>query len=260
MNIVAKTPSFLRLSAFFLCLFVIQAISVIPAFAGSAEQKDHLWWAEALLKEITPGSTSYVHNRDYSGVSWKGPLDSTARSNTDCSGFMDELFVHTYGFTPGYMKKWLGGKSRPSASGYYGAIADQRGFFHIKKIRDAKPGDIIAVYYPFDRENTGHVMLIAAAPEHIRHAKPFVDGTEQWRVKVIDSSHRPHWMEDTRWKDGKEYGGLGKGSLRLYTNEKGEVTGYTWSLGSKSQYYDTKTRPIAIGRLNMEFHRAGNIK
>ncbi len=234
-------------------LVALIVIVLYLSFSGTASQglspeesvalKDHLWWAEALLKDITPAATSYVHNRDYSGVAWKGALNSTARSNTDCSGFMDEIFVHTYGFTPNYMKKWLGGKSRPSASSYYGAIADQRGFHNIKKIRDAKPGDIIAVYYPFDRENTGHVMLIAAAPENVRPGKPFVEGTAQWRVKVIDSSRSPHWKEDTRWNKGVEYGGLGKGSLRLYSNEKGEVTGYTWSLGVNRRAKLTHLRP-----------------
>jgi hypothetical protein len=250
-----------RLIILSVCLCLVQSLSFTISSAGPSEARDHLWWAEALLNDITPGSTSYIHNREYNGLAWKGTLNSTARSNTDCSGFMDELFVQTYGFTPAYMKKWLGGKKRPSASSYYGAMVDQRGFNHIKKVYDAKPGDILAVYYPFDRENTGHVMLMAEIPRNIKPGGSVLGGTEQWQVMVIDSSRSPHGREDTRWNANGSHGsGLGKGALRLYTNDTGEITGYTWSLGSKSQYFDRKDRPIAIGRFDIKYHQAGNVK
>lgn len=235
------------------CLVATGSFAVSPDYPR--EGKDHLWWAETLLRDITPGATSYQHTRDYGGITWKGYGSSNAISHTDCSGFMDELFAHTYGFMPDYMMRWLGGKTRPTANRYYAAIADQRGFIHVKKVGSAKPGDIIAVSYPYDKSNTGHVMLIAEAPKKITPVKPLIDGTEQWQVVIIDSSKSPHWKNDTRWgSDGKRHNGLGKGLLRLYTDSEGEIAGYAWSLGPKSEYHDRKERPLAIGRLDKKYH------
>lgn len=182
---------------------------------------------------------------------WKGYGSTRAISRTDCSGFIDELFAHTYGFMPDYMQQWLGGKYRPTAAGYYAAIIDQRGFIRIRKVRDVLPGDIIAVSYPYDKNNSGHVMLVAAAPEKIAPAESMIEGTGQWKVVVIDSSRSPHGKNDTRRTgDGRNHGGLGKGAVRIFTDAGGEVAGYTWSLGPKSEYHAVKERPLAIGRFD----------
>ncbi|MFM7201520.1 MAG: hypothetical protein ACKO6N_12085 [Myxococcota bacterium] len=44
--------------------------------------------------------------------------------------------------------------------------------------------------------------------------------------------------------------GVGEGTIRLYVNNGGEVTGHTWSTSSGSSYYTTTTRSIMMGRYN----------
>lgn len=47
---------------------------------------------------------------------------------------------------------------------------------------------------------------------------PYVDGTVQWSVPVIDSSESGHGTTDTRHKrgaDGRNHDGLGRGVFRL---------------------------------------------
>jgi hypothetical protein len=215
--------------------------------------KDHLWWAERLLADITHSNTSYMHTKDFSGVTWKHFGSPISQSRTDCSGFVDELLMHTYGFTPNYMKHWLGGDARPKASGYYAAIIDQRGFTHIKKVSDIKAGDIIAISYPYGKSDSGHVMIVASPPEKISQIKPLIDQADQWMVLIIDSSKSPHWKPDTRWDGATSYDGLGKGPLRIYSKDDGDIAGYTWSLSPKSKFNSRQDHPIAAGRLDPKF-------
>jgi hypothetical protein len=247
-------------------LILFSFVSALPSMtlsqAEPPEGRDHLWWANKLVSGIDRGNTSYVHQRRARGVAW-GSNGSGAYSHTDCSGFTNALFEHTYGFDHDYMKKWLdmdSKKTGPTASKYYASIMAQRGFRHIKRISDVLPGDILAIYYPSDKSNTGHVMVIAESPQKIRGGQPLVDGTEQWQVVIIDSSKSPHWKGDTRWKSEKyKYDGLGKGILRLYSDNNGEVAGYAWSLSPKSEFHSTKERPLAAGRFDREYHVSGNI-
>jgi hypothetical protein len=243
------------------CLaFSLPSMALSPA--EPLEGKDHLWWADKLVREIDLENTSYIHQRRARGVGW-GRNGSGAYSHTDCSGFTNALFEHAYGLDNNYMKKWLDGdrkKTGPTASKYYAAIVAQRGFRHIKKISDFLPGDILAIYYPLDKSNTGHVMVIAGAPQKIAGGNPFIDGTEQWQVEIIDSSKSPHWKGDTRWKGDKQlYDGLGKGVLRLYSGDNGEIAGYAWSLSPKSKFHPVKERPLAAGRFDREYHVRGTI-
>jgi hypothetical protein len=254
---VTSTLIFLILLCFF---FAQPSMALSPA--EPLEGKDHLWWAEKLVSGIDQGSTSYVHQRRAGGVGW-GDKGSGAYSHTDCSGFTNALFEHTYGFDHDYMGKWLDmdpKKTGPTASKYYASIVAQRGFRHIKKLTDVLPGDILAIYYAYDKSNTGHVMVIAGLPRKIGSGQPLVDGTEQWQVLIIDSSRSPHWKGDTRWKGEKpEYDGLGKGMLRLYSGSNGEIAGYTWSLSPKSKFHSIKERPLAAGRFDREYHIRGTI-
>ena len=79
---------------------------------------------------------------------------------------------------------------------------------------------------------------------------PLVDGTAQYAIEVIDSSQSGHGPNDTRklangaWADG-----AGIGTLRLYADAAGNITGYTWSTYSNSQYYPQDERHLVAGRL-----------
>jgi hypothetical protein len=97
-------------------------------------------------------------------------------------------------------------------------------------------------------------MLVAAVPVRIKAHKPFMSGTEQWEVAVIDSSMSGHGPSDTRHakgKDGKDHPGLGRGVLRIYTDHQGRVAGFTWSTLGVSKIKDPADEHLVIGRLTL---------
>lgn len=234
-------------------LFLFLLIASLPAFINSAypepAERTHLDWANALTGQIQPENTTYKHKNGY--VRWKGENGAVVyESHTDCSGFLTELLKQAYGFTPEYFKQWLG-KRRPHAKQYHEAITTSRGFRNIRTIGDVEPGDIIAVRYPPGAENTGHIMIAAAAPLERKASKPIIEGTVQWEIAVIDSSESGHGKTDSRRrKDGTSGSGAGTGILRIYTDLKGVPAGYTWSVFGNSEYYDQTVRPLVIGRLD----------
>ena len=143
------------------------------------------------------------------------------------------------------------GKRRPLAIDYHDAIVKQRGFKLVQRLSAVRPGDVIAIKYPPDAENSGHIMLVAETPRSIPGTRPEISGTEQWEVTVIDSSRSSHGKTDTRRRDDGSFGsGVGEGVFRIYTNRDGTVAGYTWSTFANSDYYDQNTRHLVIERLD----------
>ena len=65
----------------------------------------------------------------------------------------------SYGYDAAAYKRWFD-SSRPSARRYHDAIVDGRGLTEIKNVADARPGDILAIKYLIEKNNTGHVMLV----------------------------------------------------------------------------------------------------
>ena len=208
----------------------------------------HLTDARALVKNLTHESTQYVHTKNELIV-WEG--DVVARC--DCSGLMNNLLLHSYGYSKDNLKTWFG-HARPKAEHYYQAIADPagKGFTRINQLKDAQPGDLLVVKYAelASDKSTGHVMLVDGKPTEMPPALPEVAGSvKQWRVPIIDSSKSGHGKSDTRYEKGMKHTGVGKGLLRVYTDEKGEVIAYTWSPESKKTVYDRASHPLVIGRL-----------
>jgi hypothetical protein len=222
--------------------------------SGSEELPKHLVAAQELLKSIKLEDTSYKHGEP--AVTWKGE-DGAGKcvSHTDCSGFIDVLLMHSYGYDRDALKKWLG-KKRPTADCYHDKIVDEVGFMHIAHLKDAKPGDLLAVKYLTRTDNTGHMMLVASTPKKVDATKPIVKDTEQWEVLVIDSSESGHGPHDTRHGKGqgsKDHDGVGQGVLRIYTNADGSVAGFTWSTLTASTFKDPKEEHLVIGRLKVGY-------
>ena len=118
------------------------------------------------------------------------------------------------------------------------------------RISDVRPGDVIAIKYPAGSENTGHVMLVAAAPQRSQNSEPMVAGTEQWTVTIIDETSSSHGKGDTRLgADGKSRAGVGRGVFRIYADSRGNVMGYTWSTSRRSEFRAQNDRHLDIGRL-----------
>lgn len=214
---------------------------------GFAEESHpvHLMDAKAFLHQLDLRNTNYEHGEGK--VVWSGSVEA----RTDCSGFIDHLLAHTYGYTPYSFRRWFN-KNRPTAARYHDAIVAQKGFVQLQSVRELRPGDLIAIKYPQPNKNTGHIMLVAEAPEKIPARQPFVEGSEQWSVTVIDSAESGHGPTDTRHKKGlrgKDKDGLGQGVFRIYATPEGQILGYSWSLLAVSQFIAPEKNHLVLGRL-----------
>jgi len=212
------------------------------------ESGNLLYWAQKLQQNINPQNTSYQHKDN--SVSW-GDDGNSPQCFADCSGFINALIAKTFSWKEDNFKtEW--GHKRMFAHHYYDAIVSGSHFRQIKNINGVLPGDIIALQYA-DRseheDNTGHVMLIAALPRPHRPSKVIEPNTQQYEVEVIDCSKSPHGKSDSRFNsNGGEYSGLGTGNFRLYTDEQGNITGYSWSNGNPKESFNPFENPVVVGR------------
>jgi hypothetical protein len=232
-----------RISLVFTLLFV----SPVTALADDVPVPKHLELGRTLVANVSSENTSYKH----SGlVHWKGDfLVSQYQAHVDCSGLINSLLERAESPTIGNLKR-VARRGRPRAEDYYTFIFEQTGFKRIDSLTEVLPGDIIAVKYFERRDNTGHVMLVDAKPVlRKKNTKPIIDGTKQWEVIIIDSTEGNHGKGDTRVKpDGSKYDGVGRGTIRLYTNEQDQVVAYTASIAASSKIREAPKAPIAIGR------------
>jgi len=207
-----------------------------------------LYWARKLQQNINPQNTAYQHKDNV--ISW-GDSGSPAQCFADCSGFINALMAKTYNWKEDdFRAEW--GHKRMFAYHYYNAILSGNHFRQVKNINDIQPGDIIALQYA-DRseheDNTGHVMLVVASPRPHRPSKVIEPNTLQYEVEIIDCSKSPHGKSDSRYNaNGGEYSGLGRGYFRLYTDERGNVTGYSWSTGNPKEGFNPFENPVVVGR------------
>ncbi len=241
MNAAASRCLTLLLAGGLFCLTSVENRAQTP------DKPKHVEEVLKLVKSLKLDKTAY-RTHDPS-VKWKGDKGvKTSEAYADCNDFMTALLTHAYPRTAGeFFKKWLKQKP-PMPADYFTAIDKQKGFTKITSIDEVQPGDIIAVKYPSDAQSTGHLMLVAAATKRHAVSDRLIAGTEQWEVPIIDASVTGHGTTDTRRsKDGSFQGGLGMGTLRLYS-KAGTVSGYSWSLQANADYFDTKTRPLVIGR------------
>jgi hypothetical protein len=229
--------------------------------AQAPAEPKHLQEATRLLASLKPENTSYTHGTP--DVQWEGVNGApTSVCHTDCSGFVDALFLHGYPrYNADSLKRWFGVKKRPLAHHYYDTLVAQKGFTRIEKVADVLPGDIIATKYRPGKtadNSTGHVMLVVARPKPHPASDEIVKNTTQWEVRIMDATRSGHGETDSRYK-GKDEGkrfyspGLGTGRLRLYADKEGAVEGYSWSLESHSRHYGTQEVPLVIGRLEPAF-------
>ena len=205
----------------------------------------HLIDARFLLEHLDLNNTNYEHAQGK--VVWS----ALAESHTDCSGLIDHLLMHSYGYTPEAFKRWFD-SHRPTAARYHDAIVEQKGFIQLPSVLELRPGDLIAIKYLTQKENTGHIMLVDEPPQRITAKKPIVNGSEQWAITVIDSSESGHGPTDTRHKkgpNGKDHQGLGRGLFRLYTTQQGKVTGFSWSTLTFSKFVAPEEEHAVLGRL-----------
>ncbi len=224
------------ISLWLLATLCVQAQEAVPK---------HLLAARSLVEQLDLNNTNYEHGQG--NIVWT----VTPESHTDCSGLIDHLLMHCYGYDRETFKRWLDSR-RPTAARYHDAIIEQKGFTQLQSVKDLRPGDLIAIKYLTRTDNTGHIMLVAETPERITAKKPLIENTEQWTVTVIDSSQSGHGPTDTRHKkgaDGKDHDGLGQGVFRLYTTKQGKVAGFAWSTLGVSEFKAPEDEHLVLGRL-----------
>ncbi|GAB3735218.1 hypothetical protein [Spirosoma lituiforme] len=207
----------------------------------------HLQDARDLLAHISQANTTYQHSPSI--VTWK-TASTDYQSYTDCSGFINALFQHSYQVDSLYFKTWMGVK-RPHASDYYEAIVSGNKFNHITQISDMQPGDVIALKF-LDRsqheEDTGHCLLMDGAPIRMPSADILLANTVQYSVRVMDSTGSPHSADTRRLSATEHYPGLGEGTFRFYADLQGRLVGYSWGVGRPLDGFDPLASPIAVGR------------
>ena len=77
--------------------------------ADDRREPQHLTDARELVRRLDLAHTSYEHGAGT--VTFSG----TRESHTDCSGFIDALLKHSYGYDEAQFKKWFGAR-RPTAA------------------------------------------------------------------------------------------------------------------------------------------------
>jgi hypothetical protein len=207
---------------------------------------EHLRLAQLLLAEVAPDRNAYANRNRF--ILWPGdPSVERAENHSDCSGLIALLLSRAYGYTPRTFKDWMGAFF-PTAFGYFDAIRKRNGFRHVKRVSDCQPGDLIAIDYPSNMKNTGHVMLIEERPVRAKVTAPCAPGAVAWDVRVIDSSRMGHGPGDPRCTGEGKVRGIGRGTVRLCTNASGAFVGYAWSTLRSSTYYSKAARPLIVGR------------
>jgi hypothetical protein len=132
------------------------------------------------------------------------------------------------------------------AQHYYNEIVTNDRFTQITTVSQIQQGDFVAIKYPVDATNTGHCMMVAAAPTLRSATAPLIVGTTQYELSIIDCASSGHGSTDTRYTTSDD--GIGKGICRVYVNSNGGIVGYTWSTFSNSVYYAKADRPLVVGR------------
>lgn len=230
-----------------LCLILL--ISFLSFSLSAYDTPVFLAALRELQENVLPEDNSYkLHTID---VAWKGVNGASKYiCHTTCSGLLDAVFMHSYGIESKDLKNWFG-IYHPRSKEYYNTILDQNGFKKILKAQDILPGDILAIRFlsqsPNASDATGHVMVVNARPEAIKGIEPLLADTQQWSVEIIDCSRHPHGKTDSRYVN--HITGIGKGTIRIYTDLQGEIVAYAWSLSQDSTLQQANERPIVAGRL-----------
>ncbi|HYE61640.1 MAG TPA: hypothetical protein VD997_06565 [Phycisphaerales bacterium] len=201
----------------------------------------HVEAARGLLAAMTPEKMEYRHRP--SVVVFEVGREEC---RTDCSGFITAVLRHSYGLSDEDVRRWLKSK-RPVARTYARATREGQGFSRVEKVEEWRAGDVLAVEYPREAEDTGHTMIVDARPLRRDATAPLLDGTVQYEVTVIDVTGSPH-SRDTRRVGGMTHAGLGKGVIRVYADAEGRAAGYTWGLGARSELRRQGEREMVAGR------------
>jgi len=198
-----------------------------PALAEVGDSAALLGAATRVLETMT--GSRYAHHTQIGG----GEYD------VDCSGFVDYLLARVN--APALAELRSLSVKRPLAKHFVAVLASEtpkRHWSRVPTVAELTPGDLIAWDKPADviSTNTGHVMIVAAAPELVQEAR--------WKVSIVDSSASPHGSHDAR--HASQTTGIGRGAIILEIGSNGEPIAYHWSIAKTSPRHDTR---IVLARI-----------
>ena len=186
--------------------------------------------------------------------------DADYYNQSKCSSFVTLMMQQGRGLSDQDIIDWftpIRPTSSPYAHEYYAAVVNQLHYQRITSLASIARGDLIAIIYGTGSgDPTGHTAFVNTLPAPMSSpAKPILSGTTQYVVEVVDSTSVVH-TDDTRTSSG----GAGRGTMRLYADNTGELIGYAWSKNNGTFYktdgtsvsYDgtpgTTSKKIAVGR------------
>ncbi|MCA3177329.1 MAG: hypothetical protein O9345_13410 [Burkholderiaceae bacterium] len=197
--------------------------------------------ARELLAALDPSRTAYRH----ASRVWFPRDGAPAIAMTDCSGLLNALLARTDPRAWAALRD-ASPRGRPQAIDYVAAIGRGDAFVPIEHADAIAPGDVFAIAYPPDADDTGHVMLVDAVPRPF-DGPPRLDGATQFALAVIDATATPHGADDPRAGPPPRTG-VGRGVVRLYVDDDGVPVAHAWSRSPRARLRGVASRPIAIGR------------
>lgn len=237
--------------------------SLANAQSDPAGVPKYLALARELVENIKPGDNRYSLGDQF--ISFPGDLSSSKYAiKADCSGFLLAVFERAKYPTRSRMSflNWSPSRKRPAAEDFVYSIENEKGFVHIKRVEDMRPGDLLAhamlkIEDQKQTGTTGHVFLINSLPKRIAPRKPLVEGTTQYSVSIIDSNEEYVGEDDSRLADrANKLKGLGRGTIRIYSDSNDELVGWARTFKNTKVFFsysprfpsETKLRKAAIGR------------
>jgi hypothetical protein len=189
--------------------------------------------------------------------------ETTGEYKVDCSGLTSYILRYTLNNHYNIVDdaKTVGA-SRPLAADFCHFFDDspttsdltlnEIGFIKIPYLKDAKPGDILAIEYPDGEDNTGHTVIIHVWPYN---TGDMTDSTGEapgsvyleYEVMVLDASSGTHGQDtrnNTPYYPASE--GIGTGNMYFGVNAAGEIKYHKWSSQAGSANFDDC---YTIGRL-----------
>ena len=195
--------------------------------------------ADQLVSHILPANNTYSYNSPT--VTWAGVNGATTYSNSsDCSNFDTLLLMQAYGFSASQFVSWTG-YSLPQAKDLYNAALADKGFTGFTQIADLQIGDSMFIKYLDASTDTGHVVTVDALPVLVS-----TNSTQRaYNLTVVDCTADPH-SNDTR--SGTE-SGVGRGTMRLYTDLSGNLNAYAWGTSVYSTVELPSVRPAIFAKI-----------
>jgi len=234
--------------------------SSATAYVVHAANPSNVSWAPSGENQVVWKSSPGGFPKGWSGtVTMAGPAATNVKPEslhvlTDCSGFITSLFAyanteHSTKFTGWKTGSIIpeagcfnpqGGCNEPAPLSYYNLFTTGQGGFRSVLLEDLQPGDMIAYANTKNRDDSGHIMLVAAVSSCTGDPKSRF-------VVVIDETGSPHSFDTRPVKvllSGEKSGaGAGMGIAKLSYSPQNTLEFY-WGLNSTAPQIGS----IALGR------------